>query len=39
MDPHEVPASDPRVGKLPEEVLDWMVSTNSKEELPIGNSK
>ncbi|MDC3028851.1 NAD(P)H-quinone oxidoreductase subunit I, partial [Prochlorococcus sp. AH-716-P20] len=24
MDPHEVPPSDVRVGKLPEEVYDWM---------------
>ena len=24
MDPHEIPASDTRVGKLPEEVYDWM---------------
>jgi len=24
MDPHEIPASDSRVGKLPEEVYDWM---------------
>jgi len=24
MDPHNVKDSDPRVGKLPEEVLDWM---------------
>ena len=24
MDPHEIPASDIRVGKLPEEVYDWM---------------
>ena len=24
MDPHEVPSSDVRVGKLPEEVYDWM---------------
>ena len=24
MDPHPVAPSDPRVGKLPEEVLDWM---------------
>ena len=24
MDPHEVPLSDVRVGKLPEEVYDWM---------------
>ena len=38
MDPHDVPSSDPRVGKLPEEVLDWMVSSNSKEEISVGNS-
>ena len=25
MDPHTVKDSDPRVGKLPEEVLDWMI--------------
>jgi len=24
MDPHTVKDSDPRVGKLPTEVLDWM---------------
>ena len=24
MDPHEIPASDVRVGKLPAEVYDWM---------------
>ena len=35
MDPHDVPSSDPRVGKLPEEVLDWMVSSNSTEEVPV----
>jgi len=38
MDPHEVSDSDPRVGKLPEEVFDWMVSSNSKEEVSISNS-
>ena len=38
MDPHEVSNSDPRVGKLPEEVFDWMVTSNSKEELPISKS-
>ena len=27
MDPHNVKDSDPRVGKLPSEVLDWMTST------------
>ncbi len=36
MDPHDVPSSDPRVGKLPEEVLDWMVSSKSKEEVSVG---
>ena len=36
MDPHDVPSSDPRVGKLPEEVLDWMVSSKNTEEVPVG---
>ena len=36
MDPHDVPSSDPRVGKLPEEVLDWMVSSKSTEEVSVG---
>ena len=36
MDPHDVPSSDPRVGKLPEEVLDWMKSSKSTEEVPVG---
>ena len=36
MDPHDVPSSDPRVGKLPEEVLDWMVSSKSTEEISVG---
>ena len=35
MDPHDVPSSDPRVGKLPEEVLDWMVSSKSTEEVSV----
>ncbi len=38
MDPHEISPSDPRVGKLPEEVLDWMISSNPKEEIPVGNT-
>jgi len=38
MDPHDIPSSEPRVGKLPEEVFDWMVSSNSKEEVSISNS-
>ena len=36
MDPHDIPSSDPRVGKLPEEVLDWMKSSKSTEEVPVG---
>ena len=36
MDPHDIPSSDPRVGKLPEEVLDWMVSSKSSEEVTVG---
>ena len=36
MDPHDIPSSDPRVGKLPEEVLDWMKSSESKEEVSVG---
>ena len=35
MDPHDIPSSDPRVGKLPEEVLDWMKSSESKEEATV----
>ena len=31
MDPHEVSKSKPRAGKLPEEVLDWMISKNPEE--------
>ena len=38
MDPHEISSADQRVGKLPEEVLDWMVTKNSQEELPVANS-
>ena len=29
MDPHMVKDNDPRVGKLPEEVLDWMTNGNT----------
>ena len=36
MDPHDIPSSEPRVGKLPEEVLDWMVSSKSSEEVSVG---
>ena len=30
MDPHEVSSSDTRVGKLPEEVYDWMKPVSSE---------
>ena len=36
MDPHDVASTDPRVGKLPEEVLDWMKSSQSIEEVSVG---
>tara|TARA_B100000287_G_C20577588_1_gene759034 strand:- start:494 stop:1117 length:624 start_codon:yes stop_codon:yes gene_type:complete len=39
MDPHEVSQSDPRAGKLPEEVLDWMISKNSEERNQQSSSK
>ena len=32
MDPHEVPASDSRVGKLPEEVFDWMKQGSNNDQ-------
>jgi len=33
MDPHEISSSDIRVGKLPEEVYDWMKPvTNDNED-------
>ena len=31
MDPHEIKASDTRVGKLPEEVYDWMRSESNEK--------
>ena len=39
MDPHEIPPSETRVGKLPEEVYDWMKSSKTSDESPITNSK
>ena len=30
MDPHERPVSDTRVGKLPEEVYDWMTHESNE---------
>ena len=40
MDPHEVPASNPRVGKLPEEVYDWMkpISNDQKDAVSKSNN-
>ena len=40
MDPHEIPASDTRVGKLPEEVYDWMrpESNENKDKVPNPNN-
>ena len=38
MDPHEVPPSDVRVGKLPEEVYDWMKKEDNDKKNPVTNS-
>ena len=40
MDPHEISPSDPRVGKLPEEVYDWMkpVSNETKDKAIKANN-
>ena len=38
MDPHEIPASDNRVGKLPEEVYDWMRPESNKNKDNASNS-
>ena len=38
MDPHEIPSSDIRVGKLPEEVYDWMKPAPNEEKDKISNS-
>ena len=37
MDPHEIPASDTRVGKLPEEVYDWMISESNEKKDKASN--
>ena len=40
MDPHDVLPSDARVGKLPEEVFDWMKSeVNDKKDSAINPNK
>ena len=38
MDPHEIPASDIRVGKLPEEVYDWMKSESNENRDKLSNT-
>ena len=39
MDPHEVPPSDARVGKLPKEVYDWMkLEVNDKKDSSINTN-
>ena len=37
MDPHETPESDTRVGKLPEEVYDWMRSESNDNKDKVSN--
>jgi len=37
MDPHEIPASDTRVGKLPEEVYDWMRPESNENKDKVSN--
>ena len=37
MDPHEIPASDTRVGKLPEEVYDWMRRDSNENKDKVSN--
>ena len=37
MDPHEIPASDSRVGKLPEEVYDWMRPQSNENKDKVSN--
>ena len=39
MDPHEIPASDIRRGKLPQEVYDWMKPEVNDKQSPISNTK
>jgi NAD(P)H-quinone oxidoreductase subunit I len=38
MDPHEIPDSDIRVGKLPEEVYDWMKPASTENKNTVSNS-
>ena len=38
MDPHEISASDTRVGKLPEEVYDWMRPEYNENKDKVSNS-
>ncbi len=37
MDPHEIPASNTRVGKLPEEVYDWMRPDSNENKDKVSN--
>ena len=37
MDPHEVSSSDTRVGKLPEEVYDWMRTESDENKDKVTN--
>jgi NAD(P)H-quinone oxidoreductase subunit I len=37
MDPHEIPASETRAGKLPEEVYDWMRLKSNENENKTSN--
>jgi NAD(P)H-quinone oxidoreductase subunit I len=37
MDPHDIPDSDIRVGKLPEEVYDWMKLESNDNKDKISN--
>ena len=39
MDPHEIPASDTRVGKLPAEVYDWMKPDFNENKDKVSNPK
>ena len=38
MDPHEIPDSNVRVGKLPEEVYDWMRPESNEIKDKVSNS-
>ena len=39
MDPHEIPDSESRAGRLPSEVLDWMKENNNKKITTVSDSK